>query len=162
MEKNEVIKSLIAKGAELVKGVKVRNVTVTPQDNYVRLAITLDKEVKGMVQDADGNWGEGKTKVIFVSAYSLGAILKDNDEAAFAVNYLNDNPNAFMVLLSRATLNVIVEPVVSGEEYRNPWSDAAEARVFDHDTFIYHVTDITLGDFGRRALDKIADKLLGF
>ena len=162
MEKNEVIKSLIAKGAELVKGVKVRNVTVTPQENYVRLAITLDKEVKGMVQDEDGNWGEGKTKVIFVSAYGLGAILKDNDEAAFAVNYLNENPNAFMVLLSRATLNVIIEPVVSGEEYRNPWSDSAEARVFDHDTFIYHVTDIALGDFGRRALDKIADKLLGF
>ena len=162
MEKNEVIKSLIAKGAELVKGVKVRNVTVTPQENYVRLAITLDKEVKGMVQDEEGNWSEGKTKVIFVSAYSLGSILKDNDEAAFAVNYLNDNPNAFMVLLSRGTLNVIVEPVVSGEEYRNPWSDTAEARVFDHDTFIYHVTDITLSDFGKRALDKIADKLLGF
>lgn len=162
MEKNEVIKSLISKGAELVKNMKVKNVTVTLQENYVRLGITLDKPVKGMVQGEDGTWTESETKVIFVSAYSIGSILKDNDAAAFAVNYLNENPTAFGVLLSRATINVIVEPVVAGEEYRNPWSESAEARVFDHDTFIYHVTDVTISDFGLRALDKIADKLLGF
>ena len=65
------------------------------------------------------------------------------------------------IVLSRATLNIIQETVEAGTEYRNPWSDNAEATVFDHKTIITHVIEVNLSDFAIRKLDKLADSLLG-
>lgn len=162
MEKKEVMQSLLKNGAELVKDLKVKNVTVTPQENYVRVALTLDKKVKGMVSEDGVNYTEGETNVIFVSLYSITSILKDNDDAAFAVNHLIKNPDSMSVVLSRATIDIIQEQVVAGQEYKNPWSDSAEPVVFDHDTIINHIVDIKLSDFAVKKLDKLADSLLGF
>lgn len=162
MEKKEVIAELLKNGATRVNGLKVRNVSVTHCENYVRVSLTLDKPVKGMVTKDNGvTYEEGETNVIFVSLYGITSILKDNDEAAFAANHIIENPDALMVVLSRATINILQEPVKTGEEYKNPWSTNAEATVFDHDTIINHVIDITLSDFGIRKLDRIADSLLG-
>lgn len=162
MEKKEVMSELLKKGGELVKGVKIKNVTVTPLDNYVRLGITLDKPVKGMVSEDQVTYEEGKTNVIFVSLYSITSLLKDNDDAAFAVNHMVKHPDSMSVVLSRATIDIIQEHVVSGEEYRNPWSENTEATVFDHDVIINHIVNITLSDFAIRKIDKLADNLLGF
>lgn len=163
MEKKEVINALLAAGAEPVKNLKVKNVTVTPKENYVRIALTVDKPVKGMVSNDDGaTYEEGETKVIFVSLYSITSILKDNDDAAFAVNHIIANPDSLSVVMSRSTVNILQERVTKGQVYKNPWSDSdEEGTVFDHDTIINHITDITLSDFGIRKLDKIADALLG-
>lgn len=162
MEKKEVIAELLKNGATRVNGLKVRNVSVTRCENYVRVGLTLDKSVKGMVTKDNGvTHEEGETNVIFVSLYGITSILKDNDEAAFAANHIIENPDALSVVLSRATINILQEPIKTGEEYKNPWSTNAEATVFDHDTIINHVIDITLSDFGIRKLDRIADSLLG-
>ena len=162
MEKKEVIAELLKNGATRVNGLKVRNVGVTRCENYVRVSLTLDKPVKGMVTKDNGvTYEEGETNVIFVSLYGITSILKDNDEAAFAANHIIENPDALSVVLSRATINILQEHVKAGAEYRNPWSSNAESTVFDHDTFISHVIDITLSDFGIRKLDRIADSLLG-
>lgn len=161
MEKKEIISELLKNGGIMVKDLKVKNVTVTPQENYVRLSITLDKPVKGMVADEKGVFSEGETKVIFVSLYSVTSLLKDNDDAAFAVNHMVKHPDSMSVVLSRATLDVIQQTVTAGEEYKNPWSDSAEATVFDHDVIINHITNITLSDFAVRKIDHLADSLLG-
>lgn len=162
MEKKEVISELLKNGGVQVKDLKVKNVTVTRCENYVRLGITLDKPVKGMVtKDNGATYEEGETNVIFVSLYSIASLLKDDDDAAFAANHLVEHPNAMSIVLSRATLNIIQETVEAGTEYRNPWSTNAEATVFDHKTIITHVTDVTLSDFAIRKLDRIADSLLG-
>lgn len=160
MERNEIISNLLKNGATQVRNLKVKNVTVTLMENYTRLGITLDKPVKGMINN-DGNWEEGETNVIFVSLYSITSLLKDNDDAAFCVNHLVAHPNAMSVMLSRATIDIIQEPVVAGQEYKNPWSTNAESTVFDHDTIITHVTHVTLSDFAIKQLDKIANSLLG-
>lgn len=162
MEKKEVIANLIKNGAEPIKGLNVKNVTITPCENYVRLGITLSSPVKGMVSEDGVNYEEGTTNIIFVSLYSITSLLKDNDEAAFAVNHFLKHPESMSVVLSRATIDILQEPVVSGQEYKNPWSDSADATVFDHDTIINHVTDIKLSDFAIRKIDKLADALLGF
>ena len=161
MEKKEIISQLIKSGAELVKDLKVKNVTVTPLENYVRVALTLDKEVKGMVSEDGVNYTEGETKVIFVSLYSITSLLKDNDDAAFAVNHMVKHPDSMSVVLSRATIDIIQEKVSAGQEYKNPWSESAEATVFDHDTIINHITEIKLSDFAVRKIDRLADSLLG-
>lgn len=162
MEKKEVIAELLKNGGMMVKDLKVKNVTVAPQENYVRLGITLDKPVKGMITKDNGvTFEEGETNVIFVSLYSVTSLLKDDDDAAFAANHLVSHPDSMSIVLSRATINIIQEIVEEGTEYRNPWSTNAEATVFDHKTIITHIVDIKLSDFAIRKLDRLADNLLG-
>ena len=162
MEKKEIVANLIKNGAEQVKGIKVKNVTVTPLENYVRLGLTLDKPVKGMISEDGVEYKEGETNIIFVSLFSVISLLKDNDEAAFAANHLIKHPDAMSVVLSRAIIDVVQETVEEGTEYKNPWSDSAEATVFDHKTIINHVTSISLSEFAIRKIDRLADSLLGF
>ena len=161
MEKKEIIAELLKNGGKSVKDLKVKNVTVTRCENYVRLGITLDKPVAGMVTKDSVTYEEGETNVIFVSLYSITSLLKDDDNAAFAANHLVEHPDSMSIVLSRATLNIIQETVEAGAEYKNPWSNNAEATIFDHKTIITHVTDITLSDFAIRKLDRLADSLLG-
>lgn len=162
MEKKEIIADLLKNGGKSVKDLKVKNVTVTRCENYVRLGITLDKPVMGMVTKDNGvTYEEGETNVIFVSLYSITSLLKDDDDAAFAANHLVEHPDAMSIILSRASLNIIQETVEAGTEYKNPWSTNAEATVFEHKTIITHVTDVTLSDFAVRKLDRLADSLLG-
>lgn len=162
MEKKEIIAKLLKNGGVQVKDLKVKNVTVTHCENYVRLALTLNTPVKGMVTKDNGvTYEEGETNVIFVSLYSVTSLLKDDDDAAFAVNHLVNHPDAMSIVLSRASINIIQEPVEEGQEYRNPWSTNAEATVFDHKTIINHITDIKLSDFAIRKMDRLADSLLG-
>lgn len=145
----------------MVKNVVVKNVTISVEENYVRVALTTDKEFDRYLANEDGTYTLGKSNVIFTSAIALGAILKDDDSAAFAVNTLNLNPNGYSVILSHATIDVLVEPVKSGTDYKNPWSERAEARHFDHDTFINHVVNIKLTDRAKMMLDRMALQMLG-
>ena len=162
MEKKEIIAELLKNGGVSVKDLKVKNVTVTRCENYVRLGITLDKPVMGIVTKDNGvTYEEGETNVIFVSLYSITSLLKDDDDAAFAANHLVEHPDAMSIVLSRASLNIIQETVEEGTEYKNPWSTSAEATVFDHKTIITHVTDVKLSEFAIRKLDRLADSLLG-
>lgn len=162
MERKEIIAELLKNGGKSFKDLKVKNVTVTRCENYVRLGITLDKPVAGMVTKDNGvTYEEGETNVIFVSLYSITSLLKDDDNAAFAANHLVEHPDSMSIVLSRATLNIIQETVEAGTEYKNPWSDNAEATVFDHKTIITHVIEVNLSEFAIRKLDKLADSLLG-
>lgn len=163
MEKKEIVANLLKKeGSKEIKNLKIKNVTVTPCDKYTRLGLTLDKPVAGMVTKDNGNtYEEGETNVVFTSLYAVVAILKDDDDAAFAANHMLSHPDSMSIILSRATIDIIQERVVAGEEYKNPWSSSEEATIFTHDTIITHVINIKLSDFAVRKLDKIADSLLG-
>lgn len=162
MEKKEVINKLIEAGAVPVKDLVVKNVTTKDMETWVRVSLTLDKPVKGFVSEDDGvTYVEGETNVIFVSAFSIASLLKDNDDAAFAVNHILENPNSLMVILSRAKINILQQTIAKGEVYNNPWSDNSDDTVFDHDVIINHITSITLSKIAGKALEKIADSLLG-
>ena len=163
MEKREIINNLLKNGANEVKGLKVKNVTVNVLETYTRLGLTLDKPVKGYVAKEDGTFEPGETNVIFISSFAVASILKDNDECAFAANHLVEHPEALNVILSRAKIDIIQEPVTAGTEYKNPWSSNQDnATVFDHDTIINHLTSIELSEFSLKKLDKLADMMLGF
>ena len=164
MEVKEVVRALLASGAKKVTDVKVTNVTVKPLDTYVRVALTLDKKVEGYVlNEADGTYSTGEVKVIFVSLYSLLSMLKQDEDTAFAANHVANHPETIALILSGARIDIIQQPVVAGEEYRNPWSDRddVEATVFEHDTILNHVVSIEVSKFGEKALDKLMDKMLG-
>lgn len=162
MEKKSVIESLIKAGAKAVKNLKVKGINVVPQENYVRVSFSVDKPVRGFVAQDDGTYAEGESKVIFVSLFSIVAQFRDDENAAFAVNHILKNPESVAVL-SGATLTILQEDVASGQEYRNPWSDNADAAVttFDHDTIINHIIDVKMTDRAYQMLDRLAMGMLG-
>ena len=157
----ETIAQLIKEGAKEVKNVTIKNVTVTPMNEYVRLGLTLDKEVDGYKVEDDGTYTPSKVKVIFVSAFTIAALLKEDDNAAFAANHLLKHPDALAMIMSRAQINILQQPVKAGEEYKNPFNDNADVTEFDHDVIINHITEIKLSDFGMKRLDRLADMMLG-
>ena len=161
MERKEIVANLIKNGATMVKDITVKNVTVTPMEQYVRLGLTLDTEVDGFIAKKDGTYEKGKVKVIFVSAFSVASILKDDDDAAFAANHLLQHPESMCVILSRAKINIVQQTVAENEEYVNPWSENSEPTTFDHEVIINHLADVKLSDFAIRRLDKLADAMMG-
>lgn len=163
MERKEIVTSLLkANGTTLIKDLVVKNVTPTQMENYLRLGLTLDTEVPGYIQQEDDTFKEGSTRVIFVSAFSVASILKENDDASFAATHLLNHPESMSVVLSRAKIDVIQQRVATNEPYTNPWSDSAEEVTFDHDVIINHITNIKLSEFAIRRLDKLADHMMGF
>ena len=163
MEVKNVVRNLLESGAKKIGEVKVTNVTVKALNTYVRVALTLDKKVEGYaLNESDGTYSAGEVKVIFVSLYSLLSMLKQSEDTAFVANHVANHPKSIELVLSGASIDIVQQPVVAGEEYKNPWSDRSdvEATVFEHDTIINHVVSITVSRFGEKALDKLMDKML--
>lgn len=160
----DICNEIVANGGNRVKGLKVRSVKVTEQENYVMVSLSLDRKVKGYVANEDtGIFEEGMTAVVFSSTYSLASVMKNDEDMAFAANHLVENPKGFEVVLSGATIDIIQQPVTADELYKNPFSTRdVEGVAFGHDTIINHIVNITLSKRGSLALDAIATKLLGF
>lgn len=157
----EAVSTLLKNGAKRVENIVVNNVNVTPLEEYVRIALTLDKPVAGYVQGEDGTYTRGETSVIFVSLFSIAAMLKESDELAWAVNAIINNPNSLQVLFSRAKITLLQEDVVAGQVRVNPFTEKEDENVPDHDAIYNHIVDVKLGKMGEVGLEKMLDKLLG-
>ena len=157
---NEVVRTLLKNGAKRIDNAVIKTVSVSRQENYDRVGLTLAKPVRGYVANADGNYSEGETRVIFVSSYSLGSILADNEDTAFAKRKLMEKPQLLELVLSYAKVDIVQESVEANTEYINPFSNSDTGRTIDHDTIINHVVSIELGKRGLRILDKMENKML--
>lgn len=155
----ELIASLVKQGATTAKAV-VFNVNVSVLENYTRVAFTLKDNVKGYVSQEDGTYKLDNTKVIFVSMYSLMALLKQK-ELGFVANQLQNNPAAALVLFAGSKLELIQQEVKQGEEYINPFSENTVATTFDHDTIITNVVNFELTEKAQDLVDRLALKLMG-
>lgn len=156
----KAVAQLLKEGGESIKGVVVKNVSVKDMEAYTRVALTLNKEVKQMVANDDGDYVEGTNNVVFVSAYSLGAILANNEDTAFAKNIVMRSPELLTMILSYAEIDIVLEHVKAGQEYINPFSTKEEPRVIEHDSIFSHVVDIRLGKKGAKIIGALEDKLL--
>lgn len=158
-----------------VNDIIIRNINITEMSTYARVAITLDKPVKGMVQNPNfgidvntvpagtnvtDEYVEGETNVIFVSNFSLIANFREIPEVAFAGNTLLEKPKAIGVILSGAKINVLQEAVAEGQEYKNPFSDNPTPMVVKHNSFYNHVYDIRLSDFGEKMAMELAKHIM--
>lgn len=159
-DRKQVINDLIRNGAVQVKNLIIKSAKATTFDEYTRISLTLDRKVRAIVTNDNGDTEEVERNVIFTSTYALSAILKDDDNAAFAANHLVEHPKAMAMLLSRAKITILQEEVAAGEEYVNPFSENGEPKVFDTDKVINHVIKIELSKFGEKVLDKLVDLLL--
>ena len=160
MEIKDFVADVVKNGGNTAKAM-VKNVNITTFENYVRLGLTLDKPIKGYVAQEDGTYKFGETKVVFISLYSVTAIMKQKDDISFVANHLLANPQAAQVLLSNAKIDLVQQPVKAGESYINPFSESANEVVFDHDTIINHLIDFSLTDRAMALVDKLALSLMG-
>lgn len=156
----KVVAQLQKEGAESVKNCVVKNVKVRDLDNYTRVSLTLNKEVKQMVANDAGDYVEGTNNVIFVSSYSIGAILANSEDIAFAKNLIMQSPELLTMILSYAEIDILLESVKEGQEYTNPFSSSSETRTIEHDSIFCHVTDIRLGKKGEKIVQMLEDKML--
>lgn len=156
----EVVRTLLKNGAKRIDNAVVKTVSVNRQENYDRVALTLAKPVKGYIADEEGNYSEGETRTIFVSSFSLGAILADNEDTAFAKRKLMQKPQLLELVLSYAKIDVLQEKIEANTDYINPFSSSTNGRMIEHDAYINHVVGIELGKRGLKAIDKMFDKLL--
>ena len=156
----EAESTMVKNGAKRVSNLVVNNITVTPLEEYTRVALTLDKPVAGYVQGEDGAYTRGETNVIFVSLFSIAAMLKENDELAWCVNTIINNPNSLQVLFSRAKITLLQENVVAGQVRVNPFTEKEDENVPDHDAIYNHLVEVKLGKMGEIAIDRMLDKLL--
>ena len=139
------------------------NEIVAEQENYTMVSLTLERKVKGYRANEDtGIFEEGDTNVIFSSSYSLASVLKNNEDLAFCANTLVENPNAFEVVLSGATIDIIQQPVAADELYKNPFSTSdSEGVSLGHDTIINHIINIVPGRRAMAVLDRVALSMFG-
>lgn len=159
----DICNEIVANGGKRIRGIKVRSCKITEQENYTMVSLTLERKVKGYRANEDtGIFEEGDTNVIFSSSYSLASVLKNNEDLAFCANTLVENPNAFEVVLSGATIDIIQQPVAADELYKNPFSTSdSEGVNLGHDTIINHVVNIVPCKRAMTVLDRVALSMFG-
>lgn len=164
MDTQKVLSQLMAvKENESVKDVVVRNINTKDMSTWTRVSVTLNKPVKSYVADEEtGEYVIGTSNIIYVSTFSLIAAMRENPDLAFAGNHLIEHPTAIGVVFSGATIDVILEKVTEGQEYKNPFSDNAVDSIIEHDNYFAHIHNIRLSERGLKMIDRIADKMLGF
>lgn len=158
----EVVRTLLKNGAKRIDDAVVKTVSISRQENYDRVALTLAKPVTGYVlNEKTGEYEKSDdVRTIFVSSFSIGAILADNEDSAFAKRFLMQKPQMLELALSYAKVDILQESVAANTDYVNPFSSNSEGRTIDHDTIINHIVSIELGKRGLRFLAKLEDKML--
>ena len=157
---NDAVAILRKNGAKS-ETVTIVNVTVTDLKNWTRIALTLDHEVDGPICDSEGNWTMGKTRVIFVSLYSILALLKNTDDTLAVASYIANHPTALQVVLVGAKSELLQQEVKAHSTYVNAFTGEEVEHESDHDSLFNHLVSVALSDKGLRAIEKIEDKLLG-
>lgn len=156
-EHNEIIRMILARGGKRTNGVVISNLTPTPQSKYVRIGLTLDRNMDYIGQDeTTGEWVHQPRNLIFTSNFVLAAIAKLNDDIAAFGNGIADEENAkaLVALFSRAKVDIVQETIPMGVEYHNPFSSKKDPVKFQHDTVVSYVVNIReLGKTGQKLLD---------
>lgn len=157
-----VIKKLIASGCKRINNIKVKNTNVTVKDTYTQVSFSIDKPVKGFVDNGEGVFEESTTNVVYGSIYAICGTLKENEDLSWIANPLRKSPNIAGLLFNGATITIVQQEIAAGEEYVNPFTTQIDPEpvVFDHDVIINHIVDIKLGKMGEKMADKLADKLM--
>ena len=157
---NDAVAALRKSGAKS-ETVTIVNVTVTDCNKWTRVALTLNREVDGAVCDSEGQWSMGKTRVVFVSLYSILALLKNTNETLAITNHIASHPTALQVILSGAKGELLQQEVKANETYINAFTGEEVEHDSDHDSIFNHIVNIEFTDKALRAIEKIEDHLLG-
>lgn len=139
----------------------VKGVTTTKDNGRCIIALNVDKPIPAYLQ-VNGVWQDTTSTLMYSSNIEVNAVIRNNADAAFAVNYLNDHSKAYETLLSGAKITIITQLIASGEDYINPFTTRRDAEPiqFKHNVYVTYFTDVTFSRIGNKTLDKIFDKML--
>lgn len=157
---NEGVAALRKSGAKSEKTTIV-NVNISEREGWTRVSLTLSDEVDGFISDNEGNYTLGKTRVVFMSLYSVAGILKNTDDTMAIASYIVNHPTALQILLSGAKIELLQQLVKANETYINAFTGEEVEHESDHDSIFNHLVAVDLSDKGIKAIEKIEDKLLG-
>ena len=143
------------------ENVTIVNVTVTSLDKWTRIALTLNREVNGSVIDEENNWTMGKTRVVFISLFSILSLLKNTEDTLAITSHIANHPSALQVILVGAKVELLQQEVKAHSTYTNVFTGEESEHDCDHDSIFNHIVSIDFTEKNRRAIEKIEDKLLG-
>lgn len=139
----QIVQNLIKQSDNIYyRNVKVKTAKVTKKDDYFMVSLSVVKDLRAMVANADGVFQESTRNIIFTTNYTLGGVIKNTDNISWIANRLVENADVFEAVLAGSRIDVINEPIHAGEEYVNPFSSRRDGTVFEHDTFINHIVGI--------------------
>ena len=163
----QIIKNLISEGCKKLTNLKIKNVNAERKDNYTRVSFTLTTPIRGFITEDNGEtWKEGMVNTIYTSLYAITGAIKEDEELSWMGNVLidsvenNGNVNMLNLIFNGATIDIVQQDVVAGEEFKNPFSNNAISQVYDHDIIVSHIIKFKLGKIGEKMADKLVDKLL--
>lgn len=157
------IKKAISQGCKRINSVRVKNVNTTEKDNYVMVSFTLANPVDGYISEDNGlTYKKGKTNIIYTSLFAITGAIKEDEDLAWMASKLQENPDALKLILSGATIDILQQEVIAGEECINIFSKNPEPQFYDHDLIINYVISFKLSRVGEKMADKLADKILGY
>jgi hypothetical protein len=169
---NETVSALRkADETKTFNNLKIINVNITAKTEYTLVTLTLDNDVPAYVKDKDTDEFVLKsTNVIFVSLYSLNAVLRNNDDSVSIVNYLQNHSNALASILIGSKVEIIQQSI-SGQtidddgnpvasKYHDYWKNEEVERSEDYDTIFNHIVNIEFTKKSLAKIEKIEDKLL--
>ena len=158
---NDAVASLRKTGAKSEADLIIKNVTITEKDSWIRVALTLNRDVQGPISDDNGDWSMGTTNVVFMSLYSIAGVLKNTDDTIAIAGYIVNHPTALQIILSGAKIEILQQEVKAHDTYINAFTGEEVEHESDHDSIFNHLVSVALSDKGLRAIEKIDDKLLG-
>lgn len=155
--KEDIIKELLASGnAKRINNLTVRNVVATQFDTHALLTFVVKEFVIGDTrsQDEVDAFGQpivklGKSHNIQSSSYAVASVMKDTPKLAIFATDVVNKPELANTLFAGSKVDVILQYVPQGEEYKNPFSANAEPTTFDRDKMIHHIVRLELGEVGR-------------
>ena len=139
----------------------ILNVTISDCKNWTRIGLTLNREVAGPVCDEEGQWSMGKTRVVFVSLYSILGLLKNTNDTMAITGHIVDNPTSLQIILNGATVEILQQEIKANETYVNVFTGEEVEHDCDHHSLFNHLVSIEFTAKAQRAIEKIEDKLLG-
>lgn len=162
---NAVVSQLLKEREEgsviRVNDVIVKNCVVYDDGITPKAGLVLNKAVPYMVQDADGNYSEGTSNLVFVSIGSIAAMFGEDEELASVKNDIKRSPRLLERFLTFSKISILLEKVPTGTLYQNPFSDiekdASTIQATEHDSIRCHLIAIKLSNKGMMTVKKFEE-----
>lgn len=160
---DDKIKNLIVAGGRMYKGLRVKNVLSSEEDNYDRVTLVIDGSVPAKISIDNGlTFTTGQSSNIFTSTFALAGTIKEDEDLSFLANYIISSPKIVNLLFNGSLIDIIQMTYPANIPIVNPFStkEDGNSRIYDHEVIINYIVKIKPGRTGLKMIDKLADKIM--
>ena len=156
------IKNLVTVGGRMFKGLRVKNVLCSEEDNYDRVTMVIDGSVPAKTSIDNGlTFTTGQSSNIFTSTFALAGTIKEDEDLSFLANYIISSPKIVNLLFNGSLIDIVQMTYPANTPIVNPFSTKEDnSRIYDHEVIINYIIKIKPGKTGLKMIDKLADKIM--